>query len=197
MRRKLTEVQPRRSDGAFTEIIKALRDRVRIVITSFRNEIILNRLTDANTVFISPAHLAQVDWNSFRRAMKTDTTAKFTQSSHHRDLSAENVPAVYEFTIGIHPRYKNGVPRWLKAVLSSGLLGLWRKWTTPRLKFHQRGEANDEVLWFPLSFSGSDLHYAFMLFAVRLPAASGAFVLKVAVSHVSHFLIHSKTNNRT
>ena len=149
-------------------------------------EVITKRLVASKTVFVSPLAFAHTDWGYFRRAMRVDRRARFARKYVQRDGSLEAYTQLYGFTKGLHLWHKNGVPRRVKAIVSNGMLGLWRRWKQLRLQLIQRQNLQEEFQWIPLSLTGSDLYYVFTLLPVCVLFTLGAFAVEIGVAVCAH-----------
>ena len=184
-------------DSADDYSTEGLLNRIRFVPTDLLEEVIMTRLTTSKTLYITPTQFAQTDWGYFRTAMKSDKRVKFARNLDPRDGSLEDYSAGYGFTKGLHQRHWDNVPRRLTVIVSSGLLGLWRKWKKFKRLFHQRGNIHDEMLWSPLALWGSDLYYVFALFGLCVASCVGAFALEMGTiffSALASYLKHNFSN---
>ena len=164
-------------------------EEVRLVPMELLQKIITTRLTASKTMFVSPAPVADADWAHFRRAMRSDKRIKFSRNPDRRSGSLEAYASSYGFTRGLHQRIKDGVPRRLKAIVSNGLLGLWRSWKNWRLQFSQRGNSHDEVQWLPLSSWGSDLYHVFRWCGLCSLCTLVVFAVEIGANCCSQYFV--------
>ena len=161
--------------------------RVRLVPMALLENVIPTHLMTPKTLFVSPRPFAQIDWQYFRRAMRSDKSVKFAQNPDREHGSLEAHSLAYGFTKGLDQSHKDNVPRRLKVAVNSGLFELWRKWKNWRLQFSQRGNLGDEMLWLPLSVSGSDLYHVFTLFGIGVASALCVLILEICVMLFCNF----------
>ena len=152
-------------------------------------KIIGSSLMAPKPVFVSPSQYLDSDWELFRVQMRAHKALKFATHFDQEDTSLMSIRS-YGFTRGLHWSHNKVVPRRLKTVVTSGLLGLWRKWDTVRKKFRQRGNktATGVQLFLPLSLYGSDMYFIFVLFVLCLAACLGAFLLETCFNYVYQIL---------
>ena len=129
------------------------------------------------TIYVSYSTFFDVDWELFRQAMRANKRLRF---SRHFDKDGALLLSsffTYKFTKGLHPWHMDGVPKRLKGVVSSGILGLWRKWKNMRIKFHlTRERPLKKLLYVPLSLDGSDVYLVFLLFLLFISVSAVSFV---------------------
>ena len=145
-----TILQMARKETRDGSLLGGLLRRVKFVPVSLLKQVTLTHLTRRKTLYVTPTPFAHSDWLHFRRAMKSDKNIKFTQSPYWKQGSLETYTQWYGFTKGLHQRHKENVPRRLEVIVSSGLLGMWRKWKSWRLQlFSYRGSDDRALLWLP------------------------------------------------
>ena len=163
---------------------EAIANRVRIVHMDHIKRLIRTNLTTPKTVFVSLLSYFDSDWQYFREAMRADKTTRFARNYNKEDTTSLSFVAKYGFTAGLHPWLKDNVPRRLKTPVSSGMLGLWRKWKAMRIEFHEGRRMSrlnlDHSHYAPLSLNGSDVYLVFALFLLCVTVSSVAFASEVA-----------------
>ena len=127
----------RTSQPVINAVPGVLETRVRLVAIDDIEDIIHSFLMAPKTVFVSAVEFFQSDWNYFHQAMKADKALKFARH-YDRERTVFQTNSFYGFTKGLHPTAQNRIPRRLKAVVSSGMLGLWRKWKRLRIELHKK-----------------------------------------------------------
>ena len=106
---------------------KEVEDRIRLGPMILLESVIHRDLTKRKTAFVSPLHLFQSDWNLFQEAMRLDSRYRFTRFQKSEKMTTLKGYKMYEFAKNLHPMHMH-IPRRLKAVFSSGIRELWRKW---------------------------------------------------------------------
>ena len=157
------------------KILKAVENRIRLVPMSLLESVIHRDLTKAKTAFVSPLHLFESDWNHFQEAMRLDSSISFTRFRDSEKITTLKSYKMYEFAKNLHPMHKH-IPRRLKAVFSSGIQELWRKWNNLRQTLQEsrnehRSVAMGDSSYLPLSFRGSDVNEVFALFGICVIAS--------------------------
>ena len=155
---------------------------VRYVPMSRIRPLILYNLTVQKTVFVSPANYFDSDWQYFREAMRSNKGITFARYLDANDDMRLKWSRSYGYTRGLHHRLKDLVPRRLKAVVSSGILGNWREWANLRVTFHEsRKSATKTSFFLPLSLTGSDVYMIFQLFALLMIGSASVYLIETCV----------------
>ena len=141
--------------------LAGMKNQFRLVPMTLMKQVIQQHLTAPKTVFVSPLHFFDSDWNYFREVMRLDRNMKFTRRHDAEDTALQS-DSFYGFTKGLHSWHKAHVPRRLKVVASSGIWGLGLKWKKLRLKVYASRKENFVYFgYLPLTFSGSDISLVF------------------------------------
>ena len=160
----------------------AIQDSIRLVCVGQMRRAIRVGLMKPKTIYVSPLTFFDTDWEFFREEMRSDKQLRFSRHFDKDGASLLSSLFTYKFTKGLHPWHMDGVPRRLKGIVSSGILGLWRKWKNMRIKFHLYRKSPPKNLLYayvPLSLDGSDVNLVFLLFLLCLSAASLSFMFEI------------------
>ena len=150
---------------------------MRLFCVDSLDKIVGTELTKPRTAFLSPENHFETDWSHFKATMKSESGHKFAFSKHEDRFL--QIPEYYEITSGMNEYHKKVVPRRMKALMSSGIYSLWRKWEGLRHMFQQRKPLSEQVL--PLGFRNSGITNVFYLFITCVLLSLLAIVLEIIV----------------
>ena len=162
------------------ESLESLEERLEFVPIEKIREVIRNKLGRPRTVFVSPLHCFESDWQYFRQAMRK-YGVKFARHHEPTDRTLERTVR-YGFTTGLHSWHEKLVPRRLRTLVTSGIFQVWTKWEQLRMKTSSYESSSEtEVLYLPLSMESSDLHLVFKSFTLLLFASGTVFLYELIV----------------
>ncbi|CAG7718108.1 unnamed protein product [Allacma fusca] len=179
--------QSRIQNGKFEKLLKNLKEELEYVCYDDLEGVILMNLTKPKTAFICKEVDCKYYWSKFLEKSKPKRLLKF----HHNFLSSDSLKTEtfpYIFVSPISSYFRNIPLEHLKALVETGIYGLWSKWEPIRFRRYKNFKVekltNDAAVndFQPLSFESSDIVVILYLALVGLAASKIIFWLEIICS---------------
>ena len=172
------------------EILQNMKQGLRIICHDSLETAVISDLTQPRTVFVSPEKMFGNDMKVFKKAGKQVGVTFATNNAEAPETLFHRLDG-YRFPGGLNKVHNKLAPSRMKALVHSGIYGLWEKWDSIRDEFIRSQNMTVEKDFVELSLYNSDIYVVFTLYGICIGVALFTFLLEFIPRLVSILIFNA------